>query len=733
MAISLTGKLVITFVALAVAAGMTTMIVFLLKEEDSETPVTTTPTPGPEPVQEYQVGVGIADITGPCAEITFMGYAEMGQKGGGIHLRQFSRAFIFVRGDTRVVLVTADVAALGIAVRREVVRKLQQQYGNLYDIRNVILTGTHTHSGPGGYLVDFLFDITILGFSKETFDAYVDGITRSIVNAHNQIVPARLFVSSTHVLNAQMNRSPFSYDQNPAEERQRYNSNTDTELTQLRVVKADGSLYGVLNWFAVHTTSMNMTNRLISSDNLGYAAMRMEKELNPGRAAGKPKVVAGFFSSNLGDISPNIRGPRCERSGQECDNQFQICDLFELCFAQGPGEDMFESTKKIGEAVFQGAMEALNKQGEELNGSLRVMHQFLEMPLETGRKYDPVARNFTNERVRGCVPGLGYSFASGTFDGANILNITQGTLTNNPLLDAIASVVARPTSDDVACHAPKPILLATGRANFPVPWHPRTVSLSLITIGSFAVVGYPGEPTTMAGRRMKDVVGDALRENGFEPKVVISGLTNEYTHYVATFEEYQVQRYEAASTIYGPHTLDIILSKLRDYTIAAVTGAVIAPGPEPQDYVNRTISLIPSINIDTTPVGANFGDVIQQPPEVVRPGDTVRAQFVGANPRNDLRQESSYVAVERLELGHWTTVATDADWETRFYWERVGGQSSGESRVTVMWTSSEASNLPHRLTYYGAARGEGDIITPFTGVSNSFMIRAVTKDNLLYS
>lgn len=55
---------------------------------------------------------------------------------------------------------------------------------------------------------------------------------------------------------------------------------------------------------------------------------------------------------------------------------------------------------------------------------------------------------------------------------------------------------------------------------------------------------------------------------------------------------------------------------------------MIAPGPEPQDYVNRTISLIPSINIDTTPVGANFGDVIQQPPEVVRPGDTVRAQFV---------------------------------------------------------------------------------------------------------
>lgn len=30
-----------------------------------------------------------------------------------------------------------------------------------------------------------------------------------------------------------------------------------------------------------------------------------------------------------------------------------------------------------------------------------------------------------NEPVRGCVPAMGYSFASGTIDGANTLNITQ--------------------------------------------------------------------------------------------------------------------------------------------------------------------------------------------------------------------------------------------------------------------------------------------------------------------
>ena len=38
-------------------------------------------------------------------------------------------------------------------------------------------------------------------------------------------------------------------------------------------------------------------------------------------------------------------------------------------------------------------------------------------------------------------------------------------------------------------------------------------------------------------------------------KVVIAGLSNAYTHYITTYEEYQRQRYEAASTIFGPHTL----------------------------------------------------------------------------------------------------------------------------------------------------------------------------------
>lgn len=38
--------------------------------------------------------------------------------------------------------------------------------------------------------------------------------------------------------------------------------------------------------------------------------------------------------------------------------------------------------------------------------------------------------------------------------------------------------------------------------------------------------------------------------------MVIAGLSNTYSGYITTWEEYQEQRFEAAATAFGPHTLD---------------------------------------------------------------------------------------------------------------------------------------------------------------------------------
>ena len=44
----------------------------------------------------------------------------------------------------------------------------------------------------------------------------------------------------------------------------RYSSNVDTKMVQLNFHNEENEAIGILNWFAVHPTSMNKTNRLIS-------------------------------------------------------------------------------------------------------------------------------------------------------------------------------------------------------------------------------------------------------------------------------------------------------------------------------------------------------------------------------------------------------------------------------------------------------------------------------------
>lgn len=57
----------------------------------------------------------------------------------------------------------------------------------------------------------------------------------------------------------------------------------------------------------------------------------------------------------------------------------------------------------------------------------------------------------------------------------------------------------------------------------------------------------------MAGRRLREAVKGTLITNGngeFDDgtQVVIAGLTNTYSQYIATFEEYMQQRYEVIAS-----------------------------------------------------------------------------------------------------------------------------------------------------------------------------------------
>lgn len=60
---------------------------------------------------------------------------------------------------------------------------------------------------------------------------------------------------------------------------------------------------------------------------------------------------------------------------------------------------------------------------------------------------------------------MGYSFAAGTTDGPGEFDFTQGTITSNPIWNTIRDYISKPSDDDIKCHHPKPILLATGKVS----------------------------------------------------------------------------------------------------------------------------------------------------------------------------------------------------------------------------------------------------------------------------
>lgn len=104
---------------------------------------------------------------------------------------------------------------------------------------------------------------------------------------------------------------------------------------------------------------------------------------------------------------------------------------------------------------------------------------------------------------------------------------------------------------------PKSTLIPLGEMRRPYDWGPEVMPTQLFEVGDIILVGLPAEFTTMSGRRIREDITEVYASKGRKVHVILAGLANTYSNYVTTFEEYQLQRYEGGSTLFGPHTLDV--------------------------------------------------------------------------------------------------------------------------------------------------------------------------------
>lgn len=89
------------------------------------------------------------------------------------------------------------------------------------------MVGTHSHSGVAGFVQTLLPQITSKGFVKQNYDAVVTGTVLAVKRAHESIALGKLSIGNLTLLDANLNRSPWSYGFNPKDERQRYEYDVD--------------------------------------------------------------------------------------------------------------------------------------------------------------------------------------------------------------------------------------------------------------------------------------------------------------------------------------------------------------------------------------------------------------------------------------------------------------------------------------------------------------------------
>ncbi len=641
--------------------------------------------------QGFQVGAGLYDVTGPAAELGMMGYAMVDQKTAGIHQRLRSRAFVISStcNGKRVAFVSADLGQVFQGVKQQVMEKLRAKYGTLYSDENVLLSATHTHSGPGGFSHYALYNLTTLGYDKQNFDATVDGIYQSIVRAHDNLAPGTIRVASGDLLDASINRSPEAYLRNPSTERAQFGYDTDKKMTLLRLQGDDGREVGLINWFAVHATSMGNDNLLISGDNKGYASYLFEK-LKGTNYTAQRTFVAAFAQANEGDVTPNIYGG-----------------------TNGGGANDFESVELSGRKQYTLAKTLYDSASTLVKGGVDYRHVYVAMDSVQ------VAPAYTDGVWRStCEAAIGDSMIAGAEDG-------PGYGTEGSTCESIKDTwgVFNCAFFTTPCQGEKPIAVEMGTMT-PYPWTPEVLPLQVVRLGNVAMVAVPFEPTTMTGRRLRQTVLAQLSPLGVD-QVVIAGLSNAYAGYLATREEYAKQDYEGASTHFGPWQLAAVQQEVDKLAIAMRTGATVAAGPTPRDLRNDQTTVQPGVLYDDKLLWVDFGSIVTNARSSYVRGETVSVKFWGGHPKNNLRRQGSFLQVQRKSGTSWVTVANDWDWETKYRWERNNcAPTFGCSHITTEWKiPADTTPGTYRIRHDGDWKSGWDgLIRPYSGTSREFTV-----------
>lgn len=499
---------------------------------------TTTPEPASPPLASGTLRAGAAklDIT-PLPGLPLGAHSIEGGTGLARWTRLWARA-IYVedaRGEP-LVLVACDLWSIPAGLGDAVVARLRDHHGFTHlDRRHLLIAATHTHHGPAAFASNRLYNRAAgprMGFDPQLHEFLARRIADAIAAALLSAEPARLRLERGTLGAIARNRSLAPFQANP-EAAALLEANAalpacnadepaacraiDPTLTTLRIDDAQGQAIAVAAFFAVHATAMPNAVDAYHGDLSTIATHAAEQAL---AAASPHEGVVALFNGAEGDVSPDWS-------------------------TQGRASTLALGERLGAAIVATAGLGSDCASGQPIEGEIDNRFSFVAL----------ADRAITGpEHARTAARALpGKAILGGAEDGR--------TRYHRRWPEGQTVAHARRAGQGPKKPAVPALLFAIG---FPTWTLVSEVPVSLHRLGPLALAGLPGEFTTVMGMRIRAALREASSTPTLPAVPIVVGLADEYAGYFVTPQEFALQHYEGASTLWGQYAGALVQQSLTE-------------------------------------------------------------------------------------------------------------------------------------------------------------------------
>jgi hypothetical protein len=259
---------------------------------------------------ELEVGMANLDITPAAADkIPLGGYGSFDRRffpfkvyNTRPFLRSFrpakgaidpirAKAMYLKRADKKLLFIGLDVVGVTKGMHQDLIARLEHEG---FSSSEVIISATHTHSGPGGLSNNFIWQVIAMDrFQRSYYDRFLTQIVDTVKAAIADARAAELHTLAFNTEGLQHNRRGGAL-----------NPRANLLLAQAK----SGEWIGGLVNFAVHGTALGASNLFFSADVPGAIEREMEQmvdEIN-GYVRSLTEAQFIFINGAEGDVTPKM-------------------------------------------------------------------------------------------------------------------------------------------------------------------------------------------------------------------------------------------------------------------------------------------------------------------------------------------------------------------------------------------------------------------------------------------